>query len=72
MIKRGFLIERRDNMKIKSCNECHYYRYESCIGYDCSHPDAPEDEDRGEEELAENREGDFPMWCPLNFKRGGD
>ena len=70
MTRRDFLIERRANMKIKSCNECHYYRYESCIGYDCSHPDAPEDEDRGEEPLAENREGDFPMWCPLNFKKG--
>ena len=53
-------------MKINSCDECCYYEYERCSGYDCSHPNAPEEEDRGEEPLAENAEGDFPMWCPLS------
>ena len=53
-------------LEIKDCDECGYYRYIRCYGYDCHHPKAPDEEARGEESLAENREGNFPKWCPYN------
>ena len=51
------------NMVIESCDDCPFYRYIRCYGNDCFHEGAPEE--RGDEPLAENREGDFPKWCPL-------
>ena len=56
--------------KINNCDECGYYRYERCVGYDCFHPEAQllhnnrQEDDKEEEPLAENRIGDFPEWCP--------
>ena len=52
-------------IELSSCDDCPYYRYIRCHGYDCHHDDAPDVEDCGDEPLAENREGDFPKWCPL-------
>lgn len=50
---------------IDDCDDCDYYRYIRCLGYDCHHPEAPDEKERGEDEpLAENREGNFPVWCP--------
>lgn len=53
--------------EIESCNDCSFYQYIQCYGYDCFHPDAPEEdsEERGDEPLAENAEGPFPKWCPF-------
>ncbi len=53
---------------INDCEACEYYEYVPCAGHDCFHEDAPEKEDRGEEYLAENREGNFPKWCPMMGK----
>ena len=56
-------------MKIKleyeldSCDDCDYYEYIRCHGSDCTHGGAPLE--KGDEPLAENRDGDFPKWCPL-------
>jgi len=52
-------------LEINSCDDCPYYTNVKCFGYDCFHPDAPPEDERGEEELAENREGFFPIWCPI-------
>ena len=71
LLNRRIVISIEDylvNKEISSCDECCYYKYVHCLGYDCFHPDAPEEEDRGEEPLAENAEGDFPIWCPLKKK----
>jgi hypothetical protein len=52
---------------IYSCDDCPFYKYIRCVGYDCFHPDVPEEEERGEDEpLAENAKGSFPKWCPYN------
>lgn len=50
---------------INSCDDCQFYEYVRCYGYDCSHSDAPPIEKRGDEELAENSENDYPKWCPI-------
>ena len=51
--------------EIKDCDECDYYRYIRCYGYDCHHPETPNERQRGEDEpLAENRRGSLPKWCP--------
>lgn len=52
-------------MELESCDDCLYYEYVRCLGYDCFHADAPEVENREEEPLAENRKGNFPKWCPF-------
>jgi hypothetical protein len=46
------------------CDDCHYYTYYRCHGYDCNHEDASEEDERGDEPLAENRKGKIPLWCP--------
>ena len=55
-------------IEINNCDDCDYYVYVSCLGNVCFHPEAPEidmnDDDNEEEPLAENREGDFWIYCP--------
>lgn len=48
-----------------NCENCPFYVYIKCTGYDCSNPNAPSEELRGDEPLAENKDGDMPKWCPL-------
>lgn len=55
----------KKTVTLESCDDCKYYKYVRCYGDDCFHPDAPNEAERGDEPLAENREGDFPLWCPL-------
>ena len=56
---------------INDCDNCHYYEYFRCYGFDCTHKDAPSEDERFDEPLAENREGGFPKWCPMIGKVEG-
>jgi hypothetical protein len=51
--------------KFLDCDDCEYYRYVRCAGDDCFHPKAPGSDQRGEEELAENRDGLRPKWVGM-------
>lgn len=77
-------IESIPAIEIDSCAECSFLKYFRCHGNDCIHPsaaeipaecdlsidceDCPLECGRKIEPLAENREGDFPKWCPLEKK----
>jgi len=50
-------------LELNNCQDCGHYRYVRCYGIDCHHPKRPNEMNRGEELLAENRIGDFPLWC---------
>ena len=58
-------------MIVKNCNDCGYYEYIRCYGSDCHHENAPPEEKRGDEFLAENRHGNYPKWCPMLGKVEG-
>ena len=52
------------SFNVESCDDCPFYKYVSCLGYECFHPCAPDEKLRGEEPLPENRKDAFPKWCP--------
>jgi hypothetical protein len=59
-------MSKKINVTIEGCDDCFYYEYIRSNGYDCIHSEAPQDNKRGNEPLAENRIGTFPKWCPLD------